>query len=98
MGTAPGRDIPYQIYLMDGDGRMNPEERSFEEKKTQSQPPRPACACSLGPRRSWTVVLLGILLVILAYSLGFSPGAVLIVGLIPLAILAASALGGSKRS
>jgi hypothetical protein len=44
------------------------------------------------------VVLLGILLVILAYSLGFSPGAVLIVGLIPLAILAASALGGSKRS
>jgi len=76
---------------------MDPDERNSEKNEPQSEPPRPACACTLGPRRSWTVALLGIRLVILAYSTGLSPGAVLIVGLIPLAILVASALGGRRQ-
>lgn len=97
MGTTAGRDIYHQIFLMDGDRRMDPDERNSEMNEPQSEPLRPACTCSLGPRRSWTVVLVGILLVILAYSMGLSPGAVLIVGLMPLAILAASALGGRRR-
>ncbi len=62
-----------------------------QKTKSESSPSGPSCACSLGPRRSWTVVFLGIILVILAAALDVSIEAVLIIGLIPLAVLAASA-------
>ncbi len=74
---------------------MDPEDK--KPGNPESQPARPACACSLGPRRSWTVVFLGIILVILALALDLSPEAVLIIGLIPLAVLVASAIGGRGR-
>jgi hypothetical protein len=67
------------------------------DQKPEPQPPRPACACSLNPRRSWTVVFLGIILVILAIALDLSVETVLIIGLIPLAVLAASALSVRRR-
>jgi|GEM_PF-755238 len=65
--------------------------------KSEPQPPMPACACTLGPHRSWTVVFLGIILVILAVDLDLSLEAVLIIGLIPLAVLVASAVSGRGR-
>ena len=75
---------------------MNPDDKKPDNCESDST--RPACACSLSPRRSWTVVFLGIILVILAVALDLSPEAVLIIGLIPLAILVASALSGRSRS
>ncbi|MGC9515968.1 hypothetical protein [Methanocrinis sp.] len=69
---------------------MNHEDQKPD--RCESRPAGPACACSLGPRRSWTVVFLGIILVILAVALDLSLEAVLIIGLIPLAVLLASAM------
>ena len=74
---------------------MNPDDRKPDRCKSKST--RPACACSLNPRRSWTVVFLGIILVILAVALDLSIEAVLIIGLIPLAVLVASAVSGRRR-
>ncbi len=74
---------------------MNPDEQKPDKCEPDST--RPACACSLSPRRSWTVVFLGIILVILAVAFNLSPEAVLIIGLIPLAILVASAVSGRGR-
>jgi hypothetical protein len=74
---------------------MNPDDQKPD--KSEPEIPRPACACSLGPRRSWTVVFLGIILVILAVALDLSIEAVLIIALIPLAILVASAVSGQGR-
>lgn len=73
---------------------MNSNAQNSERLKSG---PRPACACSLGPRRSWTVVFLGIILVILAVALDLPPETVLIIGLIPLAVLMASAMSGRGR-
>ena len=72
-------------------------EKHNSKSKSESQPQRPKCACSLGPRRSWTVVFLGIILVLLAVSLDLSVEAVLIIGLLPLAVLLASAASGRRR-
>ena len=74
---------------------MKPEDKKPE--RCQPRPSGPACACALSPRRSWTVVFLGIILVILAVALDLSPEAVLIIGLIPLAVLVASAASGRRR-
>jgi len=74
---------------------MNPNDKTPD--KSEPQPQRPACACSLGPRRSWIVVFLGIILVILAIALDLPPETVLIIGLVPLAVLVASAVGGRRR-
>lgn len=74
---------------------MNPEDK--KPGNPESQPARPACACSLSSRRSWTVVFLGIILVILAVALDLSTEAVLIIGLIPLTVLVASAMRGRGR-
>lgn len=73
---------------------------SDDQKPDKSEPdiPRPACACSLNPRRSWTVVFLGIILVILAVALDLSFEVVLIIGLIPIAVLVASAMSGRGRT
>ena len=73
-------------------------DKSNSNSKSEPQPPRPKCACSLGPRRSWTVVFLGIILVLLAVSLDLSVEAVLIIGLLPLAVLVASAASGRRRT
>jgi hypothetical protein len=87
--------IPAVRNIVCGGRTMNPD----KQKPDESEPPtaRPACACSLGARRSWTVVFLGIILVILAVALELSPEAVLIIGLIPLAVLVASAVSGRGR-
>jgi len=74
---------------------MNPDDKKTDKREPEIT--RPACACSLGARRSWTVVFLGIILVILAVALDLSPEAVLIIGLIPLAVLVASAASGRGR-
>jgi hypothetical protein len=74
---------------------MKPDDKKPDRCESKSK--RPACACSLNPRRSWTVVFLGIILVILAVALDLSIEAVLIIGLIPLAVLVASAAGGRRR-
>ncbi len=74
---------------------VNPDDKKPD--RCESRPAGPACACSLSPRRSWTVVFLGIILVILAVALDLSLQAVLIIGLIPLAILVASAASGRRR-
>jgi len=74
---------------------MNPDDKKPD--KSESEITRPTCACSLSPRRSWTVVFLGIILVILAVALDLSIEAVLIIGLIPLAVLVASAVSGRGR-
>jgi len=82
---------------MVGGGRMmNPDDQKPD--KSESQPARPVCACSLGLRRSWTVVFLGIILVILAVALDLSFEAVLIIGLIPIAVLVASAMSGRGQT
>ncbi|HPJ30781.1 MAG TPA: hypothetical protein PLZ42_05265 [Methanothrix sp.] len=81
---------------------MNADDQNSEKTnykfKTESQPQRPKCACTLGPRRSWTVVFLGIILVILAVALDLSLEAVLIIGLLPLAVLVASAVSSRRRT
>jgi len=74
---------------------MNPDDRKPDT--SEPRPPGPACACTLGARRSWTVVSLGIILVILAVALDLSIEAVIIIGLIPLAVLVASAVSGRGR-
>jgi hypothetical protein len=74
---------------------MNPDDKKPD--KCEPRTAGPACACSLGPRRSWTVVFLGIILVILAAALDLSIEAVLIIGLVPLAVLVASAVSGRRR-
>ncbi len=74
---------------------MNPDDQKPD--KCETRPEGPTCACSLGPRRSWTVVFLGIILVILAAALDLPIEAVLIIGLIPLAVLVASAMSGRRR-
>ncbi len=74
---------------------INPDDQKPD--KSEPEIPRPACACSLGPRRSWTVVFLGIILVILAAALDLPPETILIIGLIPLAVLVASAASGRGR-
>lgn len=85
----------------DGGREMNANDRNSDKCKSksrsESQPQRPKCACSLGPRRSWTVVFLGIILVILAVAFDLSVEAVLIIGLLPLAVLVASAASGRRR-
>ena len=86
----------------DGGRKMIADDRnsgkSNYNSKSEFQPPRPKCACTLGPRRSWTVVFLGIILVLLAVSLDLSVEAVLIIGLLPLAVLVASAASGRRRT
>lgn len=74
---------------------MSPHDQ--EPDKCESRPGS-ACACSLGPQRSWIVVFLGVILVILAAALDLSLEAILITGLIPLAVLVASAASGRRRT
>ncbi len=74
---------------------INPDDQKPD--KSEPEIPGPACACSLGPRRSWTIVFLGIILVILAAALDLPPETILIIGLIPLAVLVASAVSGRGR-
>ncbi|MGB3943858.1 MAG: hypothetical protein WBK88_03600 [Methanothrix sp.] len=74
---------------------MDYEEKKPKKPGSGDQPP--GCACALGPSRPWTVVLFGVVLVTLAVVMDLPLEAVLIAALIPLTILAASAIGGRRR-
>lgn len=74
---------------------MDYEEKNPENPGSGDKPP--GCACALGPCRPWTVVLFGVVLVTLAVVMDLPLEAVVIAALIPLTILAASAIGGRRR-
>ncbi|UEC43410.1 MAG: hypothetical protein METHAR1v1_1350012 [Methanothrix sp.] len=80
---------------IDSGDQMDYEEKKPEKSGSRDQPP--GCACALGPSRPWTVVLFGVVLVTLAVVMDLPLEAVLIAALIPLTILAASAIGGRRR-